>query len=77
MTEEQVKLIHSIYSDILETERMIKALKKVKTNIVVFNPYGEDNVIIDAPNFNEYLKEQTIFHYTGLLLDLKAQLENL
>jgi hypothetical protein len=56
---------------------MIKALKKVKTNIVVFNPYSEDNVIIDAPNFNEYLKEQTIFHYTGLLLDLKAQLENL
>jgi hypothetical protein len=77
MTEEQVKLIHSIYSDILETERMINALKKVKTNIVVFNPYSEDKVIIDAPNFNEYLKEQTIFHYTGLLLDLKAQLENL
>ena len=77
MTEEQVKLIHSIYSDILEIERMIKALKEVKTNIVAFNPYSEDNVTIDAPNFNEYLKEQTIFHYTGLLLDLKAQLENL
>ena len=77
MTEEQVKLIHSIYSNILEIERMIESLKKVKTNIVAFNPYSEDNVTIDAPNFNEYLKEQTIFHYTGLLLDLKAQLENL
>jgi hypothetical protein len=77
MTEEQVKLIHSIYSDILEIERMIKALKEVKTNIVAFNPYSEDNVTIDAPNFNEYLKEQTIFHYKGLLLDLKAKLENL
>ena len=77
MTEEQVKLIHSIYSDILEIERMIKALKEIKTNIVVFNPYSEDSLTIDAPNFNEYLKEQTIFHYTGLLLDLKAQLENL
>ena len=77
MTEEQVKLIHSIYSDILEIERMIKALKEIKTNILAFNPYSEDNVTIDAPNFNEYLKEQTIFHYTGLLLDLKAQLENL
>jgi hypothetical protein len=71
MTEEQVKLIHSIYSDILEIERMIKALKKVKTNIVGFNPYSEDNVIIDAPNFNEYLKEQTILHYTNNLESLK------
>jgi hypothetical protein len=77
MTEEQVKLIHSIYSDILETERMIKALKEIKTNIVVFNPYSEDNVTIEAPNFVNYLREQTIFHYTGLLLDLKNQLENL
>jgi len=77
MTEEQVKLIHSIYSDILNIERMIKALKEIKTNILAFNPHSEDNVTIDAPNFNEYLKEQTIFHYTGLLLDLKAQLENL
>jgi len=77
MTEEQVKLIYSIYSDILDIERMIKALKEIKTNILAFNPHSEDNVTIDAPNFNEYLKEQTIFHYTGLLLDLKAQLENL
>ena len=56
MTEEQVKLIHSIYSDILEIERMIKALKEIKTNIVVFNPHSEDNVTIDAPNFVNYLK---------------------
>ena len=77
MTESQVQLIHSIYSDILEIERMIKALKKVKTNIVAFNPYSEDSVIIDAPNFSEYLKEQTIFHYTNHLDDLKKQLKNL
>jgi hypothetical protein len=77
MTESQAQIIHSIYSDMAEIERMIKALKKIKANFVIFNPYSDDKIMIDAPNFSEYLKEQTIFHYTGLLLDLKAQLENL
>jgi hypothetical protein len=77
MTEEQVKLIHSIYSDILETERMIKSLKEIKTNILAFNPYSEDNVTIDAPNFVNYLRNQTILHYTNQLESLKKQLENL
>ena len=77
MTEEQVKLIHSIYSDILEIERMIKALKEIKTNILTFNPYSEDNVTIDASNFVNYLRNQTILHYTNHLESLKKQLENL
>ena len=77
MTEEQVKLIHSIYFDILEIERMIKALKEIKTNILAFNPYSEDNVTVDAPNFVNYLRNQTILHYTNHLESLKKQLENL
>jgi hypothetical protein len=77
MTEEQVKLIHSIYSDILEIKRMIESLKEIKTNILAFNPYSEDNVTIDAPNFVNYLREQTILHYTNHLVSLKKQLENL
>jgi hypothetical protein len=77
MTEKQVKLIHSIYSDILEIERMIESLKEIKTNILAFNPYSEDNVTIDAPNFVNYLRNQTILHYTNQLESLKKQLENL
>jgi hypothetical protein len=77
MTEEQVKLIHSIYFDILEIERMIKALKEIKTNILAFNPHSEDNVTIEAPNFVNYLREQTILHYTNHLESLKKQFENL
>jgi len=77
MTEEQVKLINSIYSDILDIERMIKALKEIKTNILIFSPYSEDKVIINAPNFVDYLREQTILHYTNHSDDLKKQLEKL
>ena len=74
MTESQVQLIHSM---ILEIERMIESLKEIKPNILAFNPYSEDNVTIDAPNFVNYLKEQTILHYTNHLESLKKQLENL
>jgi hypothetical protein len=56
---------------------MIKALKEIKTNILAFNPHSEDNVTIDAPNFVNYLREQTILHYTNHLESLKKQLENL
>jgi hypothetical protein len=77
MTEEQVQLIHSIYSNILEIERMIESLKEIKTNILAFNPYSEDKVTIDAPNFVNYLRNQTILHYTNHLESLKKQLENL
>jgi hypothetical protein len=77
MTESQVQLIHSINSDILEIERMIKSLKEIKTNIVAFNPYSENNVTIEAPNFVNYLRNQTILHYTNHLESLKKQLENL
>lgn len=74
MTESQVQLIHSI---ILEIERMIESLKEIKPNILAFNPYSEDNVTIDAPNFVNYLRNQTILHYTNQLESLKKQLENL
>ena len=74
MTESQVQLIHSM---ILEIERMIESLKEIKPNILAFNPYSEDNVTIDAPNFVNYLRNQTILHYTNQLESLKAQLENL
>jgi hypothetical protein len=74
MTESQVQLIHSM---ILEIERMIESLKEIKPNILAFNPYSEDNVTIDAPNFVNYLRNQTILHYTNYLESLKKQLENL
>ena len=74
MTESQVQLIHSM---ILEIERMIESLKEIKPNILAFNPYSEDNVTIDAPNFVNYLRNQTILHYTNHLESLKKQLENL
>jgi hypothetical protein len=74
MTESQVQLIHSM---ILEIERMIESLKEIKPNILDFNPYSEDNVTIDAPNFVNYLRNQTILHYTNQLESLKKQLENL
>jgi hypothetical protein len=74
MTESQVQLIHSM---ILEIERMIESLKEIKPNILAFNPYSEDNVTIDAPNFVNYLRNQTILHYTNQLESLKKQLENL
>jgi hypothetical protein len=74
MTESQVQLIHSM---ILEIERMIESLKEIKPNILAFNPYSEDNVTIDAPNFVNYLRNQTILHYTNQLESLKAKLENL
>jgi hypothetical protein len=74
MTESQVQLIHSM---ILEIERMIESLKEIKTNILTFNPYSEDNVTIDAPNFVNYLRNQTILYYTNYLESLKKQLENL
>ncbi len=74
MTESQVQLINSM---ILEIERMIESLKEIKPNILAFNPYSEDNVTIDAPNFVNYLRNQTILHYTNQLESLKKQLENL
>jgi hypothetical protein len=74
MTESQVQLINSM---ILEIERMIESLKEIKPNILSFNPYSEDNVTIDAPNFVNYLRNQTILHYTNHLESLKKQLENL
>jgi hypothetical protein len=74
MTESQVQLINSM---ILEIERMIESLKEIKPNILSFNPYSEDNVTIDAPNFVNYLRNQTILHYTNQLESLKKQLENL
>ena len=74
MTESQVQLIHSM---ILEIERMIESLKEIKPNILAFNPYSEDNVTIDAPNFVNYLRNKTILHYTNQLESLKKQLENL
>lgn len=74
MTESQVQLIHSM---ILEIERMIESLKEIKPNILAFNPYSEDNVTIDASNFVNYLRNQTILHYTNQLESLKKQLENL
>jgi hypothetical protein len=74
MTESQVQLIHSM---ILEIERMIESLKEIKPNILAFNPYSEDNVTIEAPNFVNYLRNQTILHYTNQLESLKKQLENL
>jgi hypothetical protein len=77
MTENQAQIIHSIYSDMAEIERMIKALKKIKANFVIFNPYSDDKIMIDAPNFSEYLKQQTILHYTHELEHLRRKLENL
>jgi hypothetical protein len=74
MTESQVQLIHSM---ILEIERMIESLKEIKPNILDFNPCSEDNVTIDALNFVNYLRNQTILHYTNQLESLKKQLENL
>jgi hypothetical protein len=74
MTESQVQLINSM---ILEIERMIESIKEIKPNILAFNPYSEDNVTIDAPNFVNYLRNQTILHYTNQLESLKKQLENL
>lgn len=77
MTENQAQIIHSIYSDMAEIERMIKALKKIKANSIIFNPYSDGKIMIDVSNFSEYLKQQTILHYTHKLENLKRQLENL
>jgi hypothetical protein len=77
MTESQAEFICSISKNIKEVESMIKSLKEINAGIVVFYPHNENRITIESPHFVNYLKEQTIFHYTGLLLDLKAQLDNL
>ena len=78
MTENKAEFICSISQNIIEVESMIKSLNEINAGIVAFYPHNDNKIItIEAPHFVNYLKEQTIFHYTGLLLDLKAQLDNL
>ena len=71
----KLELILSIYCDIIEIEAMLKYLKQNKSDIVTFSSYSLDNVVIDAPMFANYLKEQTIKHYTIHLEKLNKQLE--
>ena len=71
----KLELILSIYCDIIEIEAMLKYLKQNKSDIVTFSSYSLDNVVIDAPMFANYLKEQTIKHYTIHLEKLNKQLK--
>ena len=71
----KLDLILSIYCDIIEIEAMLKYLKQNKSDIVTFSSYSSDNVVIDAPMFANYLKEQTIKHYAIHLEKLNKQLE--
>lgn len=84
--ENEYNLILSIYLDIIEIEAMLKALKQVKAEIVIFSlkedivissPSNKNNVLIEAPMFVNYLKEQTIKHYTIHLEKLNKKLEKL
>ena len=70
-------LILSIYFDIIEIEAMLKALKQIKADTVTFSSCSTDNVSLDIPMFVNYLKEETIRHYTTHLEKLNKQLENL
>lgn len=75
--ENKYNLILSIYFDIIEIEAMLKALKQIKANTVIFSSCSTDNVSLDMPMFANYLKEETIRHYTTHLEKLNKQLENL
>jgi hypothetical protein len=56
---------------------MLKALKQIKADTVTFSSWSTDNVSLDMPMFANYLKEETIRHYTTHLEKLNKQLENL
>jgi hypothetical protein len=75
--ENEYNLILSIYFDIIEIEAMLKALKQIKADTVTFSSCSTDNVSLDIPMFANYLKEETIRHYTTHLEKLNKQLENL
>lgn len=75
--ENEYNLILSIYFDIIEIEAMLKALKQIKADTVTFYSCSTDNVSLDMPMFANYLKEETIRHYTTHLEKLNKQLENL
>ena len=75
--ENEYNLILSIYFDIIEIEAMLKALKQIKADSVTFSSCSTDNVSLDMPMFANYLKEETIRHYTTHLEKLNKQLENL
>ena len=75
--ENEYNSILSIYFDIIEIEAMLKALKQIKADIVTFSSCSTDNVSLDMPMFANYLKEETIRHYTTHLEKLNKQLENL
>ena len=75
--ENEYNLILSIYFDIIEIEAMLKALKQIKTDTVTFSSCSTDNVSLNMPMFANYLKEETIKHYTTHLEKLNKQLENL
>ena len=75
--ENEYNLILSIYFDIIEIEAMLKALKQIKADTVTFSSCSTDNVSLDMPMFANYLKEETIRHYTTHLEKLNKQLENL
>jgi hypothetical protein len=75
--ENEYNLILSIYFDIIEIEAMLKALKQIKANTVTFSSCSTDNVSLDMPMFANYLKEETIRHYTTHLEKLNKQLERL
>jgi hypothetical protein len=72
----KLELILSIYFDIIEIEAMLKALKQIKADTVTFSSCSTDNVSLDMPMFANYLKEETIRHYTTHLEKLNKQLEN-
>ena len=73
--ENEYNLILSIYFDIIEIEAMLKALKQIKADTVTFSSCSTDNVSLDMPMFANYLKEETIRHYTTHLEKLNKQLE--
>ena len=75
--ENEYNLILSIYFDIIEIEAMLKALKQIKANTVIFFFFSTDKVSLNIPMFSNYLKEETIRHYTTHLEKLNKQLENL
>ena len=71
----KLELILKIYCDIIEIEAMLKALKQIKADTVIFSSHSTDNISLDMPMFANYLKEQTIKHYTIHLEKLNKQLE--
>jgi len=77
MTESQAEFIGSISRNIKEKESIIKSLKQINGEIIVFSPYDTNRVMIDDINFIRQLKEITITHYEQQLAYLKKQLENL